>query len=82
MLSSNGVTSENISAPLPSDLHSNCKFQGVCCFQQVAASNSGTTLHGGDGPKEKPYFSFFNLAKHLKGPQGKVSQLILSPVLG
>ena len=48
----------------------------------IGSSNIGTTLHGGDGGG-KAIFPPFEVSKTSKSPVlGKVSQLILSPIIG
>jgi len=75
--SSNWVTWRT-NNPHPSPSH---PFQpGVFDFSTVNV-NSGTTLYGvGEGGKI--YFPLFKLAKCQRCPLGKVSELVLLPIVG
>ena len=79
ILYSNRVTSENkrINTP-PPPLHSKLG----CLLFSIGSSNSGTTLHGGDGG-EKGLFSPFEVGKTSEGRFSALerSELILSPIV-
>ena len=64
-LYSNSVTSENKRIHTPSLSQS----WGVLLFS-IGSSNSGATLHGGDG-EEKLYFSLLKSVKRQKAPLGR-----------